>query len=972
MLMRRDFRFAAFVLVMLTAMTRAADSPPAPIAGVSQSEGKWTIAGAKQSITLDPKTFAIDVKAGPAAWAMQPSAAGDLRVKIGAGDEVALRLADAGKIDIVPYNPGFKQGVKITLTGWRHADAAVDLSLFITVCLEGKDEDLAIDVAAQEGATVVRQLDFPGPIDGRDVDHTLLPNLRGVLLPRDWPKRYHPIRSANPDGSLKESDVSEIQSHVIECWSMSWWGQQRGKSAVMTIVETPDDAAYQFDHPAGGPTVIGPRWRAQLGRFGYPRSLRMCFFANGNYVDMAKRYRRHVIDAGQFVSLSEKVARQPTVKELIGTPMTRAGILTNIKPDSDKYKSAKDPADNYHLTTFDARAEMLQKLKSQGVDRLTVVATGWPKLGYDRQHPDVLPPAPQAGGYDGMKRLAETCRSLGYTFSLHDQYRDYYVDAPSFDTQFAVHEEDEKSPPRQFPGTRFGHTKKGRVPYMDHWDGGRMAYLNSRFMLGHLEQNYQGLFDHGIFPQGSYLDVFGYVPPDQDFNPEHATTRTEAMRDRAACFNWCRTHLGYVGTEAGCDWTVPYVDVISPARPKNGVAVPLYNLVYHDAVLAPYAADDLHGLLNGGVPQIGGRSEITPETLAAARRMAKLNQRVALVEMTNHVFLDDARKKERTTFADGTTVTVDWDAKTAEIIPDLDAPPLPGKGLAQHPFMYCGQWDTRKPVQTMVIVRDGKVVWSYAISEKDNYFVDSTMLSNGNILFARKHGATEITPNKRIVWNYDAPAGSEVHSAQPVGKDKVLLMQNGDPAKLLLINKTAGTTEKEIVLKTAKPENVHGQFRHIRMTKAGTFLVPHMDLGKVVEYDADGKEIWSVDAKSCWAAVRLKNGNTLISGNQNGYVREVNPRGEVVWELNKNDLPGIPLYTVQEVSRLANGNTLICNWVGGVKRPDWPTVVQVIEVTPEKKAVWALREWNNPDLGPASSVQLLDEPGIAEDGELQR
>ena len=85
-------------------------------------------------------------------------------------------------------------------------------------------------------------------------------------------------------------------------------------------------------------------------------------------------------------------------------------------------------------------------------------------------------------------------------------------------------------------------------------------------------------------------------------------------------------------------------------------------------------------------------------------------------------------------------------------------------------------------------------------------------------------------------------------------------------------------------------------------------------MGKVVEYDANGKDIWSVPAPSAWAAVRLKNGNTLISGNQHGYVREVNPKGETVWEINKNDLPGITFYTVQEVDRLANRNTVICNW----------------------------------------------------------
>ena len=39
-------------------------------------------------------------------------------------------------------------------------------------------------------------------------------------------------------------------------------------------------------------------------------------------------------------------------------------------------------------------------------------------------------------------------------------------------------------------------------------------------------------------------------------------------------------------------------------------------------------------------------------------------------------------------------------------------------------------------------------------------------------------------------------------------------------------------------------------------------------------------------------------------------------------------------------------------------------VVQVIEVTPDKKVVWALRDWNN--LGSATGIQLLDQPGIPE------
>lgn len=302
-------------------------------------------------------------------------------------------------------------------------------------------------------------------------------------------------------------------------------------------------------------------------------------------------------------------------------------------------------------------------------------------------------------------------------------------------------------------------------------------------------------------------------------------------------------------------------------------------------------------------------------------------------------------------------------------VSDADAGHLPGRGMEQHPFLYCGEWQRRSTSdQTMYIVRNGKVVWSYTNPLKGE-LGDCTRLSNGNIVFSRQFGASEITPDKKIVWNYDAPPGTEIHTAYPIAKARVLIMQNGNPARLLVLRKKDNKVEKELTLQT-RATNTHGQFRHIRMTKRGTFLVAHLDLGKVVEYDKNGKELWSVPAPSAWAAVRLKNGNTLISGNQHGYVREVNPKGEMVWEINKDDLPGIPLHTVQEVSRLANGDTLINNWVGNVPTADWPQVVQVIEVTPDKKVVWALRDWTI--LGPASSTQLLDEPGVPEKRDLQR
>jgi len=295
---------------------------------------------------------------------------------------------------------------------------------------------------------------------------------------------------------------------------------------------------------------------------------------------------------------------------------------------------------------------------------------------------------------------------------------------------------------------------------------------------------------------------------------------------------------------------------------------------------------------------------------------------------------------------------------------------LPGNGLTQHPFLYCGEWDTRKPeAQSIFIVRDGKVVWNYTIPIKAarggiQEFDDVGLLPNGNVVFSRMSGAGIVSPDKKLVWNYDAPVGTEVHSAQYLGSDRVLIMRNGNPAQAMIFNVASNIVERAIPIPTTVT-NTHAQFRHIRMTLAGTLLVPHMGEGKVVEYDLSGKEIWSVQAPSVWAAVRLPNGNTLLSGNAKGYVREVNPACETVWEFTQKDAADIKLFTIQGAERLANGNTVFCNWCpnGAKNKFDWPTTVQLLEVTPERKIVWALRSWQDPaDLGPATMIQLLDKP----------
>ena len=284
---------------------------------------------------------------------------------------------------------------------------------------------------------------------------------------------------------------------------------------------------------------------------------------------------------------------------------------------------------------------------------------------------------------------------------------------------------------------------------------------------------------------------------------------------------------------------------------------------------------------------------------------------------------------------------------------------LPGKGLAQHDFFYAGE----AKEENMYIVRNGRIAWSYTHPGRGE-ISDAVLLPNQNVLFAHQYGVSEVTADKHVVWNFDAPANTEIHTAQPFGTESVWFIQNGDPAKFIIVNKTSGKTEREFALPVKNPKGVHGQFRQARMTATGTLLVAHMDLGKVVEYDLTGKALWSTEVPGVWSAKPLPNGNVLATSNR-GFVRELNRQGQVVWEWTQADAPDYPMNSLQNATRLANGNTLINNWFNQwsntpLDRANPP--VQAIEVNREKKVVWVLRSWTAPeDLGPSTTIQILDE-----------
>jgi hypothetical protein len=284
-------------------------------------------------------------------------------------------------------------------------------------------------------------------------------------------------------------------------------------------------------------------------------------------------------------------------------------------------------------------------------------------------------------------------------------------------------------------------------------------------------------------------------------------------------------------------------------------------------------------------------------------------------------------------------------------------PNLPGKGSVQRPMLYIGEGYNK-----ILLVNRGKIIWTYSTGPGWEYD-DVWMLSNGNVLFSRMQYVEEVTPDKRVVWHHDAPAGTEIHTCQPIGLDKVLFIENGLPPHLKVMN--IRTNELEVDHELPEPsttdrKTVHAQFRRVRYTAQGTYLVPFLEMQKVIEYDKNFNEVWSYDVRSPWAAVRLKNGNTLITDEHDVTTMEVTPDKKVVWSIKPDDIPEQYRYdNSQSATRLSNGDTILCS--RGGKTGQGP---QLVEVNRDKKVVWVLQDWTH--FGPGTAVQVLDDPGMPE------
>jgi hypothetical protein len=338
-------------------------------------------------------------------------------------------------------------------------------------------------------------------------------------------------------------------------------------------------------------------------------SFRLSFPGKGDHVAIAKAYRKEAEAKGWRVTWKEKPLGRARLHGAVNFKLWST-LSRRMNEESTKEEWARV---NY---TFEQAVQIAEHLKRDlELEKVLFIMGGWIRRGYDNQHPDVLPAAPECGGSEGLADCARRVRRLGYLFCLHDNYQDMYRDAPSWDESYLM----------KRPG--------GELARGGRWAGGR-AYLTCSKRALDLARRPENLpAVRKLTGADAYFIDTTYAAGLQEcFDPAHPLTRADDLFWKLELSRYTRELFGIFGSECGREWAVPHSDFFEGLTGVSGryfhgeglrgklgaFPVPLFEIVYRDCIALygkygynPHAAAEyvLHHLVLGrplhyhGIPQ---------------------------------------------------------------------------------------------------------------------------------------------------------------------------------------------------------------------------------------------------------------------------------------------------------------------------------------------------------------------------------
>lgn len=308
------------------------------------------------------------------------------------------------------------------------------------------------------------------------------------------------------------------------------------------------------------------------------RGFRLQLLGKGDYVTIAQAYRSIAKTKGWLVSWDEKLKGHPDRTNYFGASNVKLWSTLSRRMNDDSTKEEKVTVN----WTFEEAARVAEHLKNDlKIEKVLFTLGGWIHRGYDNQHPDILPTAPECGGDKAFADACKRIRALGYTLSLHDNYQDIYRDSPSWNEDFIQKNAD------------------GKLTVGGKWAGGR-AYITCSQKAVELAKRPQNLVAvKKLSDADSYfIDTTYAAGLNECFDKTHPLTKLDDMKWKQAISDHAREVFGSFGSECGREWAIPHADFFEGLTGVSGgyyhnkdllknlgaSVVPLFELVYRDCI----------------------------------------------------------------------------------------------------------------------------------------------------------------------------------------------------------------------------------------------------------------------------------------------------------------------------------------------------------------------------------------------------
>ena len=503
-----------------------------------------------------------------------------------------------------------------------------------------------VDVLMKGNGSFQAELRYPYPFvsdANRKDDWLIMPVNEGIAYPID-------------DETLQPMWYHTFGGHGL---CMGWYGvagSTKGHDdGLMTIVETPDNAAV-YTPRIDGRFCLTPLWLSEKGNFGLNRRLRYVLFDKGGYVAMSKRYRAYAKKIGLFKTLAEKRTTNPNVDLLIGAVNVWCW-------DSDAVAKCKE----------------LQEL---GIDRI---------LWSSRKKPEEI------------RQMNE----LGVLTSRYDIYQDCMNPANFPKLCYVADSWTSDAWPEGIILDKDGDWSRGwKVKSKDGKEFYPCGRLCDRLAPEYAQKRVaEDLKTHPY--RCRFIDTTTASPWSECYSPDHPMTRTDSRRFRMELLRIISQEFNLVtGSETGHDAAVPYVHYfegmlsLGPYRvPDSGremlkqwhevpkqvakfqtghkYRIPLWELVYHDCVVAQWYWGDY----NNKLPSLWDRRDLfnllynTPPMFMFDKSIWNENKErfvqsyktthtaphdTGYAEMMSHHWLTDDHSVQQTQFSNGVRITVNF------------------------------------------------------------------------------------------------------------------------------------------------------------------------------------------------------------------------------------------------------------------------------------------------------------------------